>query len=252
MNVELIYDLDCPNYRSARTQILKAFAKMKIAPRWKEWDRNAPDSPSHVRLYGSPTILVNGQDVCQAEPSMGNSCRLYPEEKSGFRGMPSVNTIFAALRASNRTIDPSPKPWKRMLTLLPVIGTAFLPKLVCPACWPAYAGILSALGLGFVNYSPYLFPLSIVFVGIVLFSLTYRAKTRNGYGPLLAGSVASVVLLVGKFGFESDLFLYGGVAGLVGSSIWNTWPRRDQKEKCPACINTNQKGGETHETQKNH
>ncbi len=32
-NVELIYDLDCPNIRAARTQLLRAFAATGLTPR---------------------------------------------------------------------------------------------------------------------------------------------------------------------------------------------------------------------------
>ena len=61
--VELIYDLDCPNVGEARTVLLQAFAQVGISPTWTEWNRKGPDSPAYVRGYGSPTILVNGQDV---------------------------------------------------------------------------------------------------------------------------------------------------------------------------------------------
>jgi hypothetical protein len=40
--------------------------------------------------------------------------------------------------------------WKRSVAMLPGIGVSLLPKLICPMCWPAYAGIVSALGLGFL------------------------------------------------------------------------------------------------------
>jgi mercuric ion transport protein len=58
MNVELIYDRDCPNVLDARANLVKALAASGREARWTEWDRSAPDSPSHVRGYGSPTILV--------------------------------------------------------------------------------------------------------------------------------------------------------------------------------------------------
>jgi hypothetical protein len=32
---------------------------------------------------------------------------------------------------------------KHHLALLPAILLALLPKLACPACWPAYVGLLS-------------------------------------------------------------------------------------------------------------
>lgn len=252
MNVELIYDPDCPNYRAARTELLKAFSEIQMTPHWVEWDRSAPDTPPHARIYGSPTILVNGRDIAKTGPSHGNSCRLYPGEKNGFQGIPTLDAILAAMRMADGQPRPvSRKPWKRLIALVPVIGTAALPKLICPACWPAYAGILSALGLGFINYTPYLLPFSILFVGAVLLSLAYRARTRRGYGPFWLGIIASAVLMTGKFGFDSDPFLYGGLIALIGASVWNAWSRRDRKRECPACIPFNEEGGENHETQKN-
>src|SRR5215831_11945154 len=40
--------------------------------------------------------------------------------------------------------------WRRTAAVLPGIGVALMPKLICPLCWPAYAGLLSAVGLGFL------------------------------------------------------------------------------------------------------
>ena len=66
------------------------------------------------------------------------------------------------------------------LAVLPGIGAALLPAVTCPACWPAYAGLLSALGLGFANYTPYLLPLTIVFLTVALGALGYQALQRGG------------------------------------------------------------------------
>jgi len=107
---------------------------------------------------------------------------------------------------------------------LPTVGVALLPKLTCPACWPAYAGVLSAMGLGFFDYTPYLMPLTLVFIVIVLASLAFRAGRRRGYKPLLLGLMASLVLLTGKFYFDSDGIMYVGLGLLVAASLWNSWP----------------------------
>ncbi len=37
--------------------------------------------------------------------------------------------------------------WKHGLLALPGVGVSILPKLACPLCWPAYAGLLSSIGL---------------------------------------------------------------------------------------------------------
>lgn len=104
LTVELIYDPDCPNVKDARAQLLRAFAETRLSPHWQERDRTVPESPSRGRTYGSPTILVNGQDVADAVPSTdADCCRLYMDDSGGLRGAPSVAAITAALlRASEQ------------------------------------------------------------------------------------------------------------------------------------------------------
>jgi len=110
-----------------------------------------------------------------------------------------------------------------------------VPKIACPACWPAYAGVLTSLGLGFLLDVRWLFPLTAVFLLIAVAALGFRARRRRGFGPFVVGLGASAVVLVGKFRFESDPAMYAGLGLLVAASIWNTWPRR-ATPACPACI----------------
>lgn len=119
--------------------------------------------------------------------------------------------------------------------MVPAIGLALLPKVACPACWPAYAGFLSAVGLGFLIETSYLLPLTAVFLAIAVGALAFRAKRRRGYRPFVIGLVASVVVLIGKFNFESDAAMYVGLAVLVSASLWNSWPKRAGTD-CPACV----------------
>ncbi len=116
--------------------------------------------------------------------------------------------------------------WRQSLLALPSVGVSLLPKLACPACWPAYAGLLGSLGLGFLISQAYLFPLTAAFLLLALAATAFRAKERRGYGPFLLAVNAAGAILLGKFVWESNAVMYGGVAALVVSSIWNTWPRR--------------------------
>jgi hypothetical protein len=120
----------------------------------------------------------------------------------------------------------------QLASLLPAVGAALLPKLTCPACWPAYAALLSALGVGFVDYTPYLLPLTLVFLILTLAILAWRP--RRGYAPLVLGLIAAAVMLIGKFFFDSDTATYAGVALLVGASTWNAWPIQ-AKAVCVNC-----------------
>jgi len=120
--------------------------------------------------------------------------------------------------------------------VIPSIGVALLPKLACPACWPAYAGLLSSVGLGFIDYTPYLLPMTILFVCVAIIALVYNARKRHSYVPLALGIGAGICILVGKFTLESDAIMYAGVALLVIASIWNTWPQKTTKHpNCKAC-----------------
>ncbi len=242
--VELVYDHDCPNVSKARAQLMRAFAETRLPPRWTEWARSDPESPDYVRGHGSPTILVGGNDVAGVAPSEGISCcRLYPGTSGEMQGVPSIQMIASALQATGEWEQPPERPgrdggWRSSLAALPGIGAALLPVGVCPACWPAYAGLLSALGFGFLLDTAYLLPFTAVFLLIAVGALAFRARTRRGYGPLIAGLAASTIVLIGKFALASNAAMYGGIVLLVAASLWNAWPRRAadvDSGACPAC-----------------
>jgi hypothetical protein len=147
--------------------------------------------------------------------------------------------------------------WKRSFAVLPGIGVSLIPKLVCPMCWPAYAGLLSALGLGFLISTKYLLPVTFVFLAMTVFAFGFRASRRHGYGPLWLGLVAAAVILVGKFYFDVVPATYAGVGLLIAASLWNSWPRRTATAHlCPAWVpagagfnQRNAQGEELRETQ---
>ena len=118
------------------------------------------------------------------------------------------------------------RTWKQSLMTVPSVGISLLPKLACPFCWPAYAGLLSSVGLGFLISARYLLPLTAAFLVIAVGALAFRANRRHGYGPFAFGLFASMGVLVGKFWWESNPTMYAAVAVLVVVSVWNAWPHR--------------------------
>ncbi len=52
-----------------------------------------PDTADELKRWGSPTILLNGQDITGGQPGDANSCRIYP----GPGGVPAVQEIVQAL-----------------------------------------------------------------------------------------------------------------------------------------------------------
>lgn len=75
---------------------------------WTEWNSEDPACPSYARNLGSPSILVNGEDVApgphpwaQREPGAGPRCRVYRDGDAIVRAPPQgrvVRAIGAALQ----------------------------------------------------------------------------------------------------------------------------------------------------------
>lgn len=127
--------------------------------------------------------------------------------------------------------------WKRTLAVVPGIGVSVLPKLMCPLCWPAYAGVVSALGLGFLISAKYLLPLTVAFLAVTEAALGFRGSRRHGYRPFTLGLLASAAILIGKFYFDATQPAYVGVGLLIAASVWNSWPRGAvRRAACPACV----------------
>lgn len=121
------------------------------------------------------------------------------------------------------------------LAAVPGLLVSFLPCVTCPGCWPLYAGVLSSLGLGALLDRAWLLPVAIVALGLAVFGLAFRAPRRRGYAPAIAGIVASVTILVGKFLVGSDAVTYSGAIVLGAATAWNAWPAR-RAAGCVACV----------------
>jgi hypothetical protein len=78
MKVQLLYFRGCPHVEEARHVLRRALAASALVDvRVEELDVDAPTTPTELREWGSPTILVNGADVAGEEAPSGRSCRLY-------------------------------------------------------------------------------------------------------------------------------------------------------------------------------
>jgi len=125
--------------------------------------------------------------------------------------------------------------WKQGLFALPGVGISLLPKLACPLCWPAYAGLLSSVGFGFLVSAAYQLPLTAGFLVIALGAMAFKANSRHGYGPFLLGLLAGTGVLLGKFRWESRATMYGAVGLLVIASLWNVLPIRGMSSQADIC-----------------
>jgi len=106
LQIELVYDPGCPNVDLAR-EVLTAACRGTDAPAvWTEWDSEDPECPPHARNLGSPSILVNGEDVApgphpwtEREPGAGPRCRVYRDGDSIVQAPPQARVEHAINRA---------------------------------------------------------------------------------------------------------------------------------------------------------
>jgi mercuric ion transport protein len=110
MEIQLLYFPDCPNVAAARNVLDLALKSYPEAPPIAEIDLTAPETPAHLRVWGSPTILIDGVDVAGEEPvvegvnvdmPVAPCCRVYQGGVS--RGAPLVVQIMFALERARQS-----------------------------------------------------------------------------------------------------------------------------------------------------
>jgi hypothetical protein len=92
MRIQLLYFPGCPHVEPARASLRAALAAEALAVAIDEIDVAAPAAPEWARGWGSPTILIDGEELRGAAPAAGAACRVYEG------GAPSVDEIRARLR----------------------------------------------------------------------------------------------------------------------------------------------------------
>ncbi len=87
----------CPLATKARLELEKALAECRLGG--YEWvDVMAEETSEELKVWGSPTILVNGKDVTGNQGGDGVGCRLY----GGDLGVPDAQTIVDFLERSTQ------------------------------------------------------------------------------------------------------------------------------------------------------
>ena len=237
--VVLIYDSQCPNVAQTREHLRLALTAVGSQPRWHEFDVGQSGTPRRFRGFGSPTVLVNGKDVAgEMTADSLRCCRLYGTAEGALLGVPPVEMIIRSLQRAGVRHSSFGRKVRTLpaVTSLPGLATSMLPVGVCPACWPIYAGILSATGLTALARSEVLLPVAAILLVLALVGLAFRARSRRGYGPLCLGAVACAAILVGRFVIATEPVVYLGAAILLTASVWNAWPIKARKaDSCPAC-----------------
>jgi hypothetical protein len=88
--IELVYFEGCPNAITARENIRAAVGVLDGSVEWKEWDLMDASTPEPFKRYGSPTVLVDGEDVTGVQ--VGNNAMACRAD-----GAPSIESIATKL-----------------------------------------------------------------------------------------------------------------------------------------------------------
>jgi len=133
------------------------------------------------------------------------------------------------------------------------LGTAglFITAIFSPCCFPLFAFVASALGLGsfelFGGWTMWIFQAMVLIVigGLVI---SYR-KHRCLY-PLVVAIPSGLLIFYGYHFNDSDYwtyFLYAGMFGFLVATIWN-YRRNKMHGNCDTCVTINDKTVELNST----
>jgi len=236
--IELIYDSDCPNVDTARANLKQALVNLSFDTDWTEWERTQASAPAYVQRYGSPTVLIDGNPIGKTGVNEeGNSCSIYLDEHGKIAYIPSVNQMRSAIQKA--ILKRKARPIMGIISSSGSGISALIPVISCPLCWPAYTSLLAALGIGFFNYSSYLIPLLISFIGFVGFSLWRDYHFHKRIIPFLFALFGGASVIFAKIIYSYNLLLYTGIACLVVASIINIFYVKKMAKKlmqpCEGC-----------------
>jgi hypothetical protein len=93
--VKLLVFPGCPLAAAARQVLEQALAECGLAA-YEEIDLLAPATAKELRAWGSPTILIDGEDVTGQTKGHAIGCRVY----AGPTKVPDVATIIARLKSA--------------------------------------------------------------------------------------------------------------------------------------------------------
>jgi mercuric ion transport protein len=122
---------------------------------------------------------------------------------------------------------------RNVFGVAPAVGFSVLPTLTCPACLPALASALGAVGLTFIAEPRYLVWLNLAALVVALFLLarSERAWISAPLGLALAGAVA---VMLGKFVWMNSWGWWSGLGAFTFGSLWSA-SRRRSKIVCDNC-----------------
>lgn len=118
------------------------------------------------------------------------------------------------------------------------IGTIglFIAALATPCCFPLFAFVLSAFGLGsaalFGGWTEYVFE-GLVLISLIGFFIVYR-QHKNIFPLLIGLASGGIIVYAYNFNFDSKI-IYVGMFGLLAATGLNYYINRGHKIACANC-----------------
>ena len=98
MKIEILHIGDCPSWREAGTRVEAALVALRIHGSIEYRLLNTAADAAGTRFVGSPTILLNGDDLFPVMTRSADlACRMYATP-DGLRGVPTTEQLVDALR----------------------------------------------------------------------------------------------------------------------------------------------------------
>ena len=100
MEITFLYYEDCPSHDQALARLEQAIAEEGIAATVEVIKVETEELAQQLRFTGSPTILVNGEDIVPLPPQTDYNltCRAYILEDGRISSLPSLEMIRRPLR----------------------------------------------------------------------------------------------------------------------------------------------------------
>lgn len=98
MRIELLHIIECPSWSTCLKSLQHALIDLDLNAEMKVQCLESSNLNEFVQFHGSPTILVDGQDIFPVDDYVGDlSCRVY-NTPEGLRGMPTTEQIVQQLQ----------------------------------------------------------------------------------------------------------------------------------------------------------
>lgn len=124
------------------------------------------------------------------------------------------------------------RSWIQLLSLTPSSLLPLLPAgTTCPVCIGAFAGLLSAVGLGFLSRKRVLAPLIALFLAINIASVAWSSRSHRRFAPPILALLGAAAVVAGRLVWHIHLLMYSGVALLLGASLFNLWLKRPRPDR---------------------